>query len=39
MNLAVVELFPCLLCTKQNKIKGKKETSKYDANTETDRTI
>ena len=29
MNLAVFELFPCLLSAKQNEIKGLKETEYY----------
>ena len=33
MNLAVFELFPCLLSGKQNEIKGLKETGKQDTNT------
>ena len=33
MNLAVLELFPCLLHAKRNKIKGLKETSKQGTNT------
>ena len=33
MNLAVFGLFPCLLRTKQNEIKGLKETSKQGTNT------
>ena len=32
MNLAVFELFPCLLRTKQNEMKGLKETSKQGTN-------
>ena len=33
MNLAVFELFPCLVRTKENEIKELKDTSKKGANT------
>ena len=33
MNLAVFELFPCLLGTKQNEIKELRESSKQGTNT------
>ena len=33
MNHPDIELFPCLLCAKQNEIKGLKETGKQGANT------
>ena len=33
MNLALFELFPCLLCAEQKEIKRLKETSKQGTNT------